>query len=88
MSAKTVSGLPYAEAKATQPGAIDLDRMALIGIFGTDTDRRALVRLASGRIEKVVPGGRLGGATVVTIDKAGLLLLSGGNERRLDMPKG
>lgn len=53
--------------EATQENAIRLNRVNLIGVFGTPNDRRALVRLSSGRVVRVQVGDRLDGGQVVAI---------------------
>ncbi len=73
---------------ATLKNGISLDRLVLIGVFGTEAERRALVRHASGRIERVRPGERLGGARVLAIGTAELVLKSGSGTRTLEMPSG
>ncbi|MFV0359525.1 hypothetical protein [Tropicimonas sp.] len=73
---------------ATQKNTIALDELVLLGTFGTDDARTALVRHTSGRIEKVAPGNRVGRATVVAIDADSLVLKTGSRTRRLQMPQG
>lgn len=73
---------------ATRKNGLPLDEMALIGVFGKETARRALIRHASGRIETVRPGERLGGRTVVSIGLDGIVLKSGSRVQRLEMPSG
>ncbi|MFD0978487.1 hypothetical protein [Tropicimonas aquimaris] len=71
---------------ATQKNEISLNQLALIGVFGTETDRRALLRQSSGRIVRVQPGQRVGGATIVGIGASELILKSGSGTRKLEMP--
>ena len=52
---------------ATDTNAIDLRDVNLIGVFGTTEDRRALVRLSSGRVVRVQVGDRLDGGRVTAI---------------------
>ncbi|MEL6960523.1 MAG: hypothetical protein AAGL89_16385 [Pseudomonadota bacterium] len=49
---------------ATLEGAINLRDVNLIGIYGSDSDRRALVRLGNGRFVRVTVGDRLDGGRV------------------------
>lgn len=53
--------------KSTVKNAIDLGETNLIGVYGSDNSRRALVRLSSGRYVKVKIGDRLDGGRVVAI---------------------
>lgn len=75
-------------AAATQKGEIRLDRMALIGTFGTETNRHALVRQASGRIVKVKMGEKVAGRRVVAIGNGEVFLRAGSGTTRLEMPSG
>jgi hypothetical protein len=77
-----------AAAAATEKNKLQLRDLSLIGVFGTSNDRRALVRHASGRIERVRPGERLNGRQVIAIDGNALLLRAGRGTRRLEMPAG
>ena len=53
--------------QATEENAIRLNRINLIGVFGTPNSRRALVRLSSGRVVRVQVGDRLDGGQVAAI---------------------
>jgi len=53
--------------QATETNAIDLGEINLIGVFGTPGDRRALVRLSSGRMVRLQVGDRLDGGEVSAI---------------------
>ena len=75
-------------AAATRKGEIRLDQLVLIGVFGTEEERRAMVRHASGRIETVTMGGRVGGRRVVAIDTDAVLLQTSSGTTRLAMPAG
>lgn len=73
---------------ATQENVLQLDTLSLLGTFGTDADRSALVRHASGRVEKVTMGETVGTSKVVAISKDALFLRSGSKTRKLEMPQG
>ena len=75
-------------AAATLKGEIRLDQLVLIGVFGTEEERRAMVRHASGRIETVTMGARVGGRQVVAIDTDAVLLQTSSGTTRLEMPAG
>ncbi len=53
--------------QATQTRAINLRRVNLIGVFGTPSDRRALVRLSNGQVVRVGVGDTLDGGRVSAI---------------------
>ena len=55
--------------QATQTNAISLNEINLIGVFGAPENRRALVRLSSGRRVRVGVGDRLNGGQVTAIDE-------------------
>lgn len=53
--------------KATIANALDLGDINLIGVFGSSSNRRALVRMPTGRLVKVQVGDRLDGGRVAAI---------------------
>ena len=53
--------------RATQSRAINLRQINLIGVFGTPSDRRALVRLSDGRVVRLQVGDTLDGGRVSAI---------------------
>ncbi len=74
--------------QATVKNAVALNRVSLIGVYGTSNQRRALVRLPSGRYVKVKVGDRLDGGRVAAIDQSQLRYSKGGRNVTLKMPKG
>ena len=62
--------------------------MNLIGVYGTASDRRALVRLPSGRYVKVEVGDRIDGGRVAAIRDGELLYVKGGQNVTLRVPSG
>ncbi len=68
---------------ATESDAIRLNRINLIGVFGTPNDRRALVRLSSGRVVRVSVGDRLDGGQVTAIGESELRYTDGGRNEVL-----
>jgi hypothetical protein len=54
--------------QATIRNALNLSEVALIGIYGSSENRRALVRMPSGKFQRVKIGDRLDGGKVVAID--------------------
>ena len=73
---------------ATDQNALKLRRVNLIGVFGSPSDRRALVRLANGRYKKVKIGDRLDGGKVAAIGDSELRYVKGGRSLVLQMPRG
>ena len=74
--------------RATQDRVLKLNKVNLIGVFGQSSDRRALVRLPSGRIISVKIGDRLDGGQVVAIGANGLIYAKNGRNHSLSMPLG
>ncbi|MGI9394380.1 MAG: hypothetical protein ACR2OY_07020 [Boseongicola sp.] len=74
--------------QATLENAIRLNRVNLVGVYGLSTDRRALVRLPSGRYVKVKVGDRVDGGTVASISESELRYTKRGKTIALKMPKG
>ncbi|MEO9574610.1 MAG: hypothetical protein ABJ263_03655 [Tateyamaria sp.] len=74
--------------EATMRNAINLRRVNLIGVYGTPSNRRALVRLANGRYQKVEVGDRFDGGRVSAIGDSELRYQKSGRNVVLKMPKG
>jgi hypothetical protein len=72
--------------EATVKNAISLRRVNLIGVYGRPTDRRALVRLANGRYQKVQVGDRIDGGQVSAIGDSELRYQKSGRNVVLKMP--
>lgn len=73
---------------ATLENAINLNRINLIGVYGTPDNRRALVRLPNGKYEKVKIGDRLDGGRVSAIGDDDLRYQKNGRAVVLKMPRG
>lgn len=73
---------------ATDNNAISLGQVSLVGVFGTSSNRRALVRLPSGRFKKVSIGDRVDGGRVAAIGASELRYTKSGRTLTLTMPKG
>ena len=73
---------------ATEENAIRLNAVNLIGVYGSPSDRRALVRLKSGRYVKVEVGDRVDGGRVAAIGADELRYVKGGRNITLKMPRG
>lgn len=74
--------------QATVRNAINLRRVNLIGVYGKPSNRRALVRLSSGRYKKVKVGDRVDGGRVSAIGDGELLYQKNGRSVTLKMPRG
>ncbi|RBI87443.1 hypothetical protein DRV85_00460 [Rhodosalinus halophilus] len=73
---------------ATEPNAINLRRVNLIGVYGDPSNRRALVRLSNGRYQKVEVGDRLDGGRISAIGEDQLRYVKNGRNLVLRMPQG
>lgn len=77
---------PPAIAKlATQQ--VDLPHTALLGVFGTATAPRALIRLPKGETRTVSIGDRIARSTVAAITSDQLILSRNGRTQILRMPQ-
>jgi type IV pilus biogenesis protein PilP len=74
--------------QATIPDAIRLNQINLVGVYGAPSDRRALVRLSSGRYVKVKVGDRVDGGTVAQITDSELYYRKGNRTLSLQVPQG
>lgn len=74
--------------QATFKSAINLSKTNLIGVYGTDSKRYALIRTSSGRYQKVRVGDRVDGGTVAAITRNELRYKKGSKMLSLAMPKG
>ncbi|MCV2875165.1 hypothetical protein OE810_02735 [Rhodobacteraceae bacterium XHP0102] len=87
ISTDTPSGERVTRA-ATNRNAINLRNTNLIGVTGSSNNRRALVRLASGRFVTVEVGDRLDGGRVAAIDDDSLQYIKDGQNITLEVPNG
>jgi hypothetical protein len=74
--------------QATVENALNLRHLNLIGVYGTAANRRALIRLPSGRYKKVKVGDSVDGGKVVAIGDSELRYQKGSRNLTLKMPKG
>ncbi len=74
--------------QATIDNAINLRKLNLIGVYGTPANRRALVRLPSGRYKKLKVGDRIDGGNVIAIGDSELRYQKRGRNVTLKMPRG
>ncbi|GFE51987.1 hypothetical protein So717_37400 [Roseobacter cerasinus] len=73
--------------EATLRNAINLRNVNLIGVYGTPSSRRALVRLSNGRYKKVQVGDRIDGGRVSAIGEGELRYQKRGRNIVLKMPR-
>lgn len=74
--------------QATFENALNLRRVNLIGVYGTPSNRRALVRLPSGRYRKVQVGDKVDGGKVLAIGDNTLRYEKRGRSLTLKIPNG
>lgn len=74
--------------QATFTNAINLSRTNLIGIYGSASNRHALIRTSNGRYTKVKVGDRVDGGTVAAITSNEVRYQKGGRMLSLSMPRG
>ena len=74
--------------QATFVNAINLSKVNLIGVYGTQSQRYALIRQSNGRYKKVRVGDNLDGGRVQAITANEVRYQKGGRLVTLDMPKG
>lgn len=67
---------------------VHLDRVALLGIFGTQSAPAALVREADGDTVRVNVGDRAAGGTVTAIGEDRLVVSRATGQKVLRLPKG
>ena len=73
--------------RATVENALSMRQLTLMGVFGAEGARRALIRLPSGRFEKVKVGDRIDGGQVAAIGDGRLIYVRGGRNYAIDMPR-
>lgn len=78
----------FVASEATIKDAINLRKINVIGIYGSGSKRRALVRMTSGRRVMVEVGDRLDGGRVAAISDNELRYVKSGRNVVLKIPKG
>lgn len=74
-------------ALATDEARLPLNSLSLIGVFGTSSSRRALLRLRTGRYIKVKQGDDVGGWNVSAIGESSVRIKKGSRDEVLRMPE-
>jgi hypothetical protein len=82
----TIPSTASVARQATMKNEINLRRVNLIGVYGTPSNRRALVRLPSGRYKKVKVGDTVDGGRVVAIGDSELRYQKSGRSLTLKIP--
>ena len=75
-----------ADHHATISVDIPRSRLVLLGTFGAEGTRGALLRLPDGKVEKVASGDTVLGQRVVAIADTDIMLARGPNTKRLKIP--
>jgi type IV pilus biogenesis protein PilP len=75
------------QKEATEKAGFSKRRISLIGVYGTASSRRALVRLPSGRFVKVKTGQKVSGWKVSAIGESSVRISKGSRNHVLRMPK-
>jgi translation initiation factor 6 (eIF-6) len=68
--------------------ALNLSRINLIGVYGTQSNRYALIRQSNGRYKRVEVGDRIDGGVVQAITANEVRYQKGGRLIALQMPQG
>ena len=74
--------------QATFKNALNLSKLNLIGVYGTQSKRYALIRQANGKYKKIKVGDRIDGGRVEAITQNEVRYQKGGRLISLKMPKG
>ncbi|MGC1495203.1 MAG: pilus assembly protein PilZ [Sulfitobacter sp.] len=88
MASTDTENLPTPESVAkiaTQQAS--LNRVAVIGIFGSETNLNALVRENNGDIARVSVGDKFNGGVIKAIDADSLILLRSGKTKVMKLPR-
>ena len=75
------------DKQATVKNAMNLSDVSLVGIFGSNANRYALIRQPSGRFKKLKVGDRFDGGRVAAITENEVRYDKGGELIALRMPK-
>lgn len=81
------SGASVAQA-ATIRNGLRLNQVNLVGVYGSSSSRRALVRMPGGRFVMVTVGDRLDGGRVAAISANSLVYTKSGRNVTLEVPNG
>ena len=74
--------------QATTVDALNLSRVALLGIFGTSAGRYAMIRQSTGGVKRVVVGDSIDGGRIAAITENAVQYQKGGRMLTLALPTG
>lgn len=77
---------PHVARHATIQAPLDQHQLILLGIFGAESDLKALLRLPDGDIRRVETGDQVQGVTVLAIAPDHIAMGQGSVSRRLRIP--
>ena len=78
---------PGAANAATLKGAIRLEDMNLLGVFGSKSSRRALLRMPDGQVVRVTKGTVVDGWVISRIDATSMRMTRGGTAQTLKVAR-
>jgi hypothetical protein len=87
-TAATTATRSVVAKQATFANALNMSKVSLIGVFGSPSNRYAMVRQPGGRFVKVSVGDRIDGGRVAAISERELSYVKNGQTHRLSMPRG
>lgn len=87
MSTSTPSANTVTTQAATDPNALPLDALSLIGVMTGPKRRIALIRAPGGKVHRVTPGARFGTTEVLAIGPQHVELRKGGRTLQLALPR-
>jgi hypothetical protein len=87
-TAATTATRSVVAKQATFANALNMSKVSLIGVFGSPSNRYAMVRQPGGRFVKVSVGDRIDGGRVAAISEREVSYVKNGQTHRLSMPRG
>lgn len=72
--------------EATTRARMNPRETILLGVFGTEGRREALIRLPNGRVARVTRGTRIGRSQVVSIDEDRIAIATGRRAQWIEIP--
>ena len=81
-------GARKVESLATSRVSDNLNKLIVLGTFGTTSRPGALLRLSTGRVKKVSIGDRVAGGKILGISDGAVVLWKSGANKTLRAPQG
>ncbi|ETX16429.1 hypothetical protein OCH239_00915 [Roseivivax halodurans JCM 10272] len=72
--------------QATTRARLNYRKTILLGVFGAEGQREALIRLPDGRVARVTRGTRIGRSQVVSIDEDRIAIATGRRAHWIEIP--